>query len=96
MTETYIEKRKRGFFGWVFLLVFLGWNVLMVMWLFVVGDHSSNVINTSQSEAERAGAAIGTGIGVIMILFVWCIGAVITGLLALVTRGGKSVTVRRA
>lgn len=96
MTETYIQKSKRGFFGWLFLLIFLGWNVLMVMWLFAVGDHSSGVIATSQSEAERAGAAIGTGIGIMMILFVWCIGAVITGLLALLTRGGKTVVTRRA
>lgn len=33
MTETYIEKRKRGVFGWLFLLVFLGWNLLMLSWL---------------------------------------------------------------
>lgn len=94
MTETYTETRRRGFFGWVFLLVFLGWNALMILWLFRLGDYAA--MAPAATEAEQAGAAIGTGISVIMILFVWCIGAVITGLLAMVTRGGKTVVVRRA
>lgn len=96
MTETYTETRRRGFFGWVFLLIFIGWNVLMVAWLIAGAGGSAEVMNAADSEAGRAGAAVGAGIGVIMILFVWCIGAVITGLLALVTRGSKTVVVRRA
>lgn len=27
-----IGMRKRGFFGWIFLVIFIAWNVLMVGW----------------------------------------------------------------
>ena len=37
-------------------------------------------------EFEKAGAAIGTGIGVMAIFTIWVIGDIITGLLALMTR----------
>ena len=43
----------------------------------------------TQEEAEKtqkAGAAIGTGMGITMVLFIWAIGDIITGLLALMTR----------
>lgn len=93
--EVLIETRKRGFFGWVFLLVFLAWNGLMVLWLGGYSMHSSSVVEQASSEAARAGATIGTGLGVMMILFVWVAGAVVTGLLALLTRGGKTVIVRK-
>jgi hypothetical protein len=83
------EIRKRGFFGWVFLLIFLGFNALMVAWLVtywnLIGDHL-----TSGSEAGRAGAAIGATVATGMIFFFWAAGAVITGLLALLTRGQKT------
>ena len=36
--------------------------------------------------AEAAGAAIGTGVGVSFLLIIWVIGAVIFGLMALLTR----------
>ena len=29
----------RGFFGWMFLLMFLGWNILMISWLVGYGGH---------------------------------------------------------
>jgi hypothetical protein len=83
------EVRKRGFFGWIFLLVFLGFNALMVVWLFsywnLVGDSLS-----SGSGAERVGSALGATIGTGTIIFFWMAGAVILGLLALVTRGRKT------
>ena len=41
------------------------------------------------SEAEKAGTGIGVGIGMMMILILWALGSVITGLLALLTRGSK-------
>ncbi len=96
MSKTYVHKQKRGFFGWLFLLVFIGWNVLMVQLLFSYGGETANIIEASQSDAERTGAAIGTGVGVFFTLVLWCIGAVITGLLAILTRGGKTVVMRNA
>jgi hypothetical protein len=78
MTETYIEKRKRGFFGWLFLIIFIGWNALMLMWM--VG---------ALSRPEAGGAA--GGIAFFFILVVWALGSVVTGVLALLTRGSKTI-----
>lgn len=93
--DVYIERRKRGFFGWLFLLIFIIWNVLMLIWLITAGAGMSDVIQSSDSEAGKTGAAIGAGIGFIFLLFVWAMGAVVTGLLALLTRGNKTVVTRR-
>lgn len=84
------EVRKRGFFGKVFLGIFWIWNALMVYGLV------SGLVNVGKSgmgttEAERAGAAIGTAIGVGMILWVWVLGAAILGLLVFFSRGQKTV-----
>jgi hypothetical protein len=83
------ETRKRGFFGWIFLVVFLGFNALMIGWLITYWNLIGDALS-SGSEAARAGSAIGATIGTGMILFFWMAGAVITGLLALVTRGRKT------
>ena len=40
----------------------------------------------TNNAAEQAGVAIGTGIGVMMILAIWCLGAIVTGLSAFPTR----------
>jgi hypothetical protein len=83
------EVRERGFFGWVFLLIFLGFNALMFYWLInywsAIGGHV-----TSGTEAGRTGAAIGATMATGVIFFFWAAGAVITGLLALLTRGRKT------
>jgi hypothetical protein len=83
------EIRKRGFFGWNFLLIFFGFNGLMVAWLVAYWNQIGGHL-TSGSEAGRAGAAIGATIATGMIFFFWAAGAVITGLLALLTRGRKT------
>lgn len=83
------ETRKRGFFGWVFLLIFFAFNALMIAWLLTywgaIGGHLS-----SGNDAYRTGAAIGATIGTGMIFFFWAAGALITGLFALLTRGRKT------
>lgn len=91
--ETYIEKRKRGFFGWLFLLVFLAWNAICLVWL-VTGLAAINDIPRTDGDGLDSVRTFGTSIAVGFVLIVWALGAVITGLLALVTRGGKTV-VRR-
>lgn len=95
MTETYIEKRKRGFFGWFFLIVFIAWNAMCVVWLGSFSIHVNEAVTNASSQAGQVGAQVGAGIGGMMILFVWVMGAVITGLLALVTRGSKTVIVKK-
>lgn len=79
-----LRKPKRSFFGKICLWIFYLFNVLMVVWL--VGGLKATSQIEAVTEAEKAGAAIGTGIGVTMILIVWVIGDVITGFLALMTR----------
>jgi hypothetical protein len=83
------EVRKRGFFGWLFLLIFLGFNALMLLWLLTYwGSIGGNL--SSGSEAARTGSAFGATIGTAMIFFFWAAGALITGLFALLTRGRKT------
>jgi hypothetical protein len=83
-----MEVRQRGFFGWLFLLIFFGFNLLMFFWLWEYWE----LLRTGDqptSDAGRAGAAIGTALGTGAILFVWLVGAVVTGLFAILTRGKR-------
>ena len=77
------------FSGWIFLIVFLAFNALMIGWLVTYWNLIGESLS-SGSEAARAGSAIGATVGTGVILFFWTAGAVITGLLALVTRGRKT------
>ena len=82
------EVRKRGFFGWIFLLIFVGWNVLMVLWLIA----SLNGIGQQLDTSTNADAtAVGNAIGMMFLIFVWAAGSLIFGLLAILTRGSKVV-----
>jgi hypothetical protein len=82
---TKVEKRQRSFIGQLFYLLFIGFNLLMLAWLV------SGFINVSgipvDTAAQRAGRAIGAAIGFGMILTIWIIGAILLGILAMVTRG---------
>ncbi len=85
------ETRKRGFFGHVFKWIFILFNVLMA-WAFIQGmTGAGDVYNTAGSDAGRAGAAIGTALGVTMIFATWAAGAVILGLFVLFTRGKRII-----
>lgn len=86
-----IEKTKRGFFGWVFLSLFWGFNAFMAYGLFEGLGATVDEYGKLTSEAEKAGAAIGTTIGVGMILFLWLIGATLLGLMVMMTRGKKII-----
>lgn len=76
-------------FGKIVKWSFIGFNVLMLLWLVTgVGGAAENIDNAG-SEAERAGAAIGTGLGAMVIIFIWLVGAVILGLMTMLTRAKK-------
>ncbi len=53
----------------------------------------SEVDSQAMNDAERAGAAIGTGLGMTLLLFIWGVGDVILRLFVLFTRRKKIVTV---
>lgn len=84
------EKRKRGFFGMVFLWVFLLFNAGMAL-VFGVMVQAAQKLPQAANAAEQAGQVIGAGTAFTGIALIWFFGAIITGLLALLTRGGKTV-----
>lgn len=92
MARKMIETRKRGFFGWVFIVVFWLWNALMAASLLIGLGGNASQHQMLATEAERAGHAIGTGLGLMFILVIWVCGAVIFGLLAFFTRGKRVLT----
>jgi len=83
------EIRKRGFFGWVFLILFVVFNLIMLAWM--IGGMNAASNTAAVGEAAQAGRAVGTAVAAGMILFIWLAGAVILGLFALLTRGRKTI-----
>ena len=81
-----LNKPKRSFIGKVFKWIFILFNLLMLVWLIGGWSAASEVGRTATSAAEQAGAAIGAGIGITMILGLWVIGDIILGLPVLLTR----------
>ena len=84
---TRTERRKRGFFGKIFLLAFWLFNALMLFWSVAGMKVSSDGIATASSEAAKAGAAVGSAIGMGIIFALWAAGAVILGLMVMLTPG---------
>lgn len=70
--------------------LFIAFNLLMVFWLYSGLSGGAEVVGDAASDAEAAGAAIGTGIGVFLILVVWAIGDIILGITYLIARPSKS------
>lgn len=86
-----IEKRKRGFFGKIIKFVFIAFNLLMLAWLVFGVNKAGSGIGNLATDAERAGAAIGTALGASMILMIWAIGDIILGIFVVLTRGQKII-----
>lgn len=80
-----LRRPKRGFFGKLFKWSFVAFNILMAVWLFTGMNAASDGMN-NLSDAEMAGAAIGTGIGVALISGIWLIGDIILAIFVLFTR----------
>lgn len=75
------------------LLLFIGFNVLMVVWM-IAGLGAAGEGYDQMSEAQKAGTNIGAGIGMMFILVVWALGDIILGLAVLLTRGKKIIITR--
>lgn len=89
MAKKLIERYRRGFFGWIFLLIFWGWNLLMV-WALLKGASATDCSQYA-SQAEQSGCNAGAGIGIMMVMVMWAVGSVVFGLLAYFTRGRKEI-----
>lgn len=87
--ENKIEKPKRSLFGKIVKYTFIGFNILMLVWFIGGMASASKGIENAPTEAEQAGAAIGTGLGAIFIIFIWIAGAVILGIMAFLTRAKR-------
>lgn len=91
-TITRTEVRKRGIIGKLLLIFFWLFNGLMLWWLVAAFQISGDHLNAAASEAEKAGAAIGTALGTGIIIAMWVAGAIILGLLVMLTPGKTIVT----
>lgn len=80
-----LRKPTRTFMGKLFKWSFIAFNILMLVWL-VAGLNNATSGMENMSEAEQAGAAIGTGIGAALIVGIWVVGDIILGLFVLLTR----------
>jgi hypothetical protein len=77
---------KRGFFGKLFKLIFIGFNILMGIWLFSYWGSLGEMTSSIGSEAEKVGTAIGGTIGTGFIVVMWVFGDIILGLFVHFTR----------
>lgn len=81
-----VRKPKRSFLGKIVKWIFILFNIFMIYCIFAGAGGSSDVINNAASDAERAGAAIGTGLGMMMLGTIWVIGDIIIGMFVFFTR----------
>ena len=89
---------KRGFFGWLFLVIFWMFNGLMALWIWSYCSDIGHAYSTASGphlEAAKIGTAIGGTIGITILIGIWVAGAVILGLLALLTRGQKTIVIKQ-
>jgi hypothetical protein len=83
------ERYQRGPFGKLVKWAFVGFNLLMLLWLVSYLTSVSGI--ATHSHAELIGRDIGATIGVSMILTLWTMGDIILGLIVLLTRGDKVI-----
>ena len=83
---TSINKLRRSFTGKIFKWLFIMFNIFMLVVFLKACGGVSDVFNSSQNEYEQAGAAIGTTIGMGLMLTMWVFVDIILGLFVLFTR----------
>lgn len=76
------EKRRRGFFGWLWLLAFVAFNGFM---LFQVIKYWDSILPTG--DHKRPGGALAFLSITAFLALGWLLGAVVLGTFALLTRG---------
>ncbi len=90
MGEKMIESRlPRGIFGKLVKWSFILFNLFMVYALVSGMSNATEGMEELTSDAELAGAAIGTGLGAMMIVGIWIAGVIILTPVLFLTRGKK-------
>jgi hypothetical protein len=84
-----VKKPQRGIIGKIFKYTFIAFNILMLIWLIMGVGGATSTLTPTSTDAEKAGTAIGTGIGAMLIIFLWVAGDIILGLLTYFTRAKK-------
>ena len=92
------EVSDRTVMGKIVKWLFIGFNVLMLVFMMVTCSSTGDAINSAAAgseypDAATAGATIGAGIAVGSLIFVWLAGSVILGLFVLFTRRKKIIEV---
>ena len=80
-----LRKPKRTLVGKIIKWGFIVFNIVMLIWL-VGGVGSAAQETQALNGAEQVGAAIGTGIGAMLIGGIWVVGDIILGIMVLFTR----------
>jgi hypothetical protein len=75
-------RTERGCAGQTLVVLFLCWNFAMAFWLFLAWF---GMADTAASSAERAGRAIGLYFVYGRILTYWILGAIVLGILIMLT-----------
>jgi hypothetical protein len=85
------EKTVRGLFGKIVKWSFVGFNLLMLLWVLSYCSFVGKAASSAATDAEKVGTGIGSILGSGMLLFIWMFGAVVLGIMTLLTRGKKII-----
>jgi hypothetical protein len=80
-----LKKLKRSFFGKLIKWSFILFNIIMVLWIFGAVSGGGDVVDNAATDAEAAGAALGTAMGTGILMILWLVGDVVLGLFVLFT-----------
>ena len=84
-----LREPTRTVFGNIVKLGFIGFNILMFLWLISYIIDIANLMNTASSEASKTGTTLGGGIGIMFLVIVWGLGAGVLGLMMILTKPKK-------
>ena len=91
---TQIEKRRRGPFGWIVAIAFYGFNLVMIAMLVLTWAGVGTVASDNYDDASVAAAGVAGFLGTVALFWFWLFGAIILGIMMLLTRGKKLILTR--
>jgi len=83
------EVSDRTAFGKLVKWIFIGFNILMIIWVFAGFGAASDSMENTANDAERAGAAIGSTIGMGLNVVLWALGDIILWVFVFFSRRQK-------